>query len=416
MAEKKDYKKEIKRAAAARVIPVLLLCVFVLSGLMYFTADREEQPAEPVTPEDIVTSDEAASAEEPELPLPPTTEEMLAAYIETMTLEEKVGQMFLIRCPDEDAAEKIERYQPGGVILFARDFKDRSPEQVQANIASYQDASKVPLLTAVDEEGGDVNRISWYTQYRSTPFAGPQKLYKEGGFARIESDTVEKCQLLTSLGINVNMAPVCDISENPSAYIYKRTFGQDAVATSRYIRQVVRTMNQQNVGSVLKHFPGYGGNSDTHQGFSVDTRPYSQFLASDLRPFQAGIQAGAGCVLVSHNIVECMDDEKPASLSREVHRVLREELGFDGVIMTDDLVMEAITDAYGTAEAAVLAVKAGNDMLCCSDYKTQIPAVIAAAESGKISEAQINESVLRVLLWKHALGLVETGPEEEETK
>ncbi|MBR4411244.1 MAG: beta-hexosaminidase, partial [Firmicutes bacterium] len=185
--------------------------------------------------------------------------------------------------------------------------------------------------------------------------------------------------------------------------------------TSRYIRQVVRTMNQQNVGSVLKHFPGYGGNSDTHQGFSVDTRPYSQFLASDLRPFQAGIQSGAGCVLVSHNIVECMDDEKPASLSREVHRLLREELGFDGVIMTDDLVMEAITDAYGAAEAAILAVKAGNDMLCCTDYKTQIPAVIAAAESGKISEDQINESVLRVLLWKHALGLMETGPEEEET-
>lgn len=394
--DNRNHKKRRKRTAAARVIPVLLLCAFVLSGLIYFTADREEQQEEPVIPEEVLT---------PEEPAPTTTEELLTAYIETMSLEEKVGQMFLIRCPEGKPVNGVRKFQPGGMIFFARDFKDRSPGQVQTDIASYQEASRVPLLTAVDEEGGDVNRISWYPQYRSSPFAGPQKLYKEGGFARIESDTVEKCQLLTSLGINVNMAPVCDISENPSAYIYKRTFGQDAVATSRYVRQVVRTMNQQNVGSVLKHFPGYGGNSDTHQGFSVDRRSYSQFLASDLRPFQAGIQAGAGAVLVSHNIVECMDDEKPASLSREVHRVLREELGFDGVIMTDDLVMEAITDAYGAAEAAVLAVKAGNDMLCCTDYKVQIPAVIAAAEDGKISEDQINESVLRVLLWKHALGL-----------
>ena len=394
--DNRNHKKRRKRTAAARVIPVLLLCAFVLSGLIYFTADREEQQEEPVIPEEVLT---------PEEPAPPTTEELLTAYIETMSLEEKVGQMFLIRCPEGKPVNGVRKFQPGGMIFFARDFKEKGPDQVRMEIMSYQDVSRVHMLTAVDEEGGDVNRISWYPQYRSTPFAGPQKLYKEGGFARIESDTVEKCQLLTSLGINVNMAPVCDISENPSAYIYKRTFGQDAVATSRYVRQVVRTMNQQNVGSVLKHFPGYGGNSDTHQGFSVDTRPYSQFLASDLRPFQAGIQAGAGAVLVSHNIVECMDDEKPASLSREVHRVLREELGFDGVIMTDDLVMEAITDAYGAEEAAVLAVKAGNDMLCCTDYKTQIPAVIAAAEDGKISEEQINESVLRVLLWKHALGL-----------
>ena len=394
--DNRNHKKRRKRTAAARVIPVLLLCVFVLSGLIYFTADREEQQEEPVIPEEVLT---------PEEPAPPTTEELLTAYIETMSLEEKVGQMFLIRCPEGKPVNGVRKFQPGGMIFFARDFKEKGPDQVRTDIASYQEASRVPLLTAVDEEGGDVNRISWYPQYRSSPFAGPQKLYKEGGFARIESDTVEKCQLLTSLGINVNMAPVCDISENPSAYIYKRTFGQDAVATSRYVRQVVRTMNQQNVGSVLKHFPGYGGNSDTHQGFSVDTRSYSQFLESDLRPFQAGIQAGAGAVLVSHNIVECMDDEKPASLSREVHRVLREELGFDGVIMTDDLVMEAITDAYGAEEAAVLAVKAGNDMLCCTDYKTQIPSVIAAVEAGEITEERIEESVLRVLLWKHALGL-----------
>ena len=396
------------------MIPVLLLCVFVLSGAIYFIGDWESPPLE--QPDEV----EEPEVQQPEEPAPPpSTEELLMEYIQTMTLEEKVGQMFLIRCPEGTVVNGVRKFQPGGMIFFARDFKDKGPDQVQGEIASYQEVSRVPMVMAVDEEGGDVNRISWYPQYRSTPFIGPQRLYAEGGWERILSDTVEKCQLLASLGLNVNMAPVCDIAD-PSAYIYRRTIGQDAEGTSEYVRQVVSAMTEQNTGSVLKHFPGYGGNSDTHAGFSVDSRPYSQFEETDFLPFAAGIEAGAGAVLVSHNIVECMDEAYPASLSPEVHRVLREELGFEGVIMTDDLVMEAVTDAYGAEEAAVLAVKAGNDMLCCTNYKAQIPAVIAAVEAGEISEERIEESVLRVLLWKNALGMVETGtgPEcetEEET-
>lgn len=408
--DSRNHKKRRKRTAAARVLPALLLCVFVLSGILYFTGESGTEPLEPVTEEIPAV---------PEPPPEPTIEEILMEYIETMSLEEKVGQMFLIRCPEGKPVNGVRKFQPGGMIFFARDFKEKGPDQVQSEIASYQEVSRVPMLTAVDEEGGDVNRISWYPQYRSTPFAGPQRLYSEGGWKRILSDTVEKCQLLDSLGLNVNMAPVCDMSD-PSAYIYRRTIGLDAEGTSRYVSRVVTAMTDQNTGSVLKHFPGYGGNSDTHSGFSVDSRPYSQFEEVDFLPFKAGIDAGAGAVLVSHNIVECMDGQYPASLSPEVHRVLREELAFEGVIMTDDLVMQAITDTYGTEEAAVLAVKAGNDMLCCTNYKVQIPAVLAAVESGEISENRIEESVLRVLLWKHTLGLIESGPvpeteTEEET-
>lgn len=156
-------------------------------------------------------------------------------------------------------------------------------------------------------------------------------------------------------------------------------------------------MSEEGVGSVLKHFPGYGNNADTHTGIAYDHRPCETFLDSDFLPFQAGIHAGADMVLVSHNIVSCMDAQAPASLSLEVHKILREELGFTGVIITDDLAMNGVRDFAGDTEAAVLAVHAGNDLLCCTDFEVQIPAVLQAVEEGKITEEQINESVLRIL-------------------
>lgn len=410
MTGKKKYVKKNKSTAAGRAVPALLLCFLLLSGALIFVS-RSGVTLRPSDEEKNSGGESGAGEAEPETPPPPTTEDLLKEYIADMTVEEKVGQLFLMRCPETEAGTKISGYQPGGVIFFARDFKEKMPEQVQKEIASYQELCNTPLLTAVDEEGGTVNRVSRHPQYRETPFKGPQQLYAEGGWDRILEDTVEKCRLLGSLGLNVNMAPVCDMSDE-TAYIYNRTFGKDAEGTSEYIRRVVSIMKEQNTGSVLKHFPGYGGNADTHKGFSVDSRTYREFIESDFLPFEAGIEAGAGCVMISHNIVECMDAEAPASMSPEVHRVLREELGFEGVIMTDDLSMLAIADAYGTEAAAVLAVQAGNDMLCCTDYDVQIPAVIEAVKSGEISEKRIEDSVLRVLLWKHDLGLVET---EEET-
>lgn len=160
------------------------------------------------------------------------------------------------------------------------------------------------------------------------------------------------------------------------------------------------------MGCVLKHFPGYGNNADTHTGISYDRRPYETFTSSDFLPFQAGIESGADMVLVSHNIVDCMDAQFPASLSPEVHRILREELGFSGVIVTDDLAMDGIRTFTGDTQAAVQAVLAGNDLLCCTDFETQIPAVLQAVETGEISMEQIDASVLRILELKISLGIL----------
>lgn len=188
--------------------------------------------------------------------------------------------------------------------------------------------------------------------------------------------------------------------------MYGRSLGRDAETTSEYIRKMVGLYSQNSMGCVLKHFPGYGNNADTHTGMAIDERPYETFRQQDFQPFQAGIQAGAGCVLVSHNIVTCVDGQYPASLSSQWHQVLREELGFTGCVITDDLVMDAIRQYCDASSAAVQAVKAGNDLLCCSDYETQYPAVLAAVQNGEISEERIDESVRRALRWKAQLGIL----------
>ena len=165
-------------------------------------------------------------------------------------------------------------------------------------------------------------------------------------------------------------------------------------------------MKTDRVGMVLKHFPGYGGTADTHTGQAVDERPLSAFQSCDLLPFEAGIDEGAQAVLVSHNIVTCMDTEYPASLSSAVHELLRGTLGFTGVVMTDDLAMNAVTDFTGAENAAVLAVKAGNDMMISSDFVIQRSAVLDAVQNGTLGKSDIEQAAERVILWKIQLGLI----------
>ncbi len=358
----------------------------------------------------IEVQDAAQPAPEPD-PAALTLEEQAQEILDGMTLEEKVGQMFLVRCPDSQAAEKVSQYHLGGYILFGRDFQNSTPEQITQTIASYQENAAIPLFIGVDEEGGTVNRVSRYSQYRSQPFASPQQLFEQGGLAAIRQDTLEKCEFLAQYGINMNFAPVCDVTTDPDAFMYSRTFGQDARHTAAYVSTVVRAMEEQEMCSVLKHFPGYGSNGDTHTSMITDSRPLETFEQSDFLPFASGIQAGGDVVLVSHNIVSSMDADRPASLSPEVHRILREELGFHGVIITDDLYMEGVRQYASDDQVAVQAVLAGNDLLCCTDFEIQYPAVLNAVQDGTISREQIDQSVLRILMLKLEKGIIPASNE-----
>ena len=323
----------------------------------------------------------------------------------SMTLEEKVGQLFLARCPETDAVEDVSRYHLGGYLLFGRDFEGQPPDSLRQTLNTYQAAASIPLLIAVDEEGGDVCRVSSQRAFRLTRFQSPRNLYAQGGMERVLQEEAEKAWLLHSLGINVNMAPVCDISTRSGAFMYRRSLGQSPETTGQFVAGAIREMAAFQVAAVMKHFPGYGNNADTHVGIAVDSRSLQELETNDLQPFFAGIEAGGNAILVSHNIVEAIDAESPASLSPEMHRYLRLAMGFDGVVITDDLSMDAIARQYGSGEAAVLAVLAGNDLLCSTDYPTQYEAVLQACRDGRIGESAIDESVLRILQWKQSLEL-----------
>ena len=335
----------------------------------------------------------------------PEKTDKITKMLDNMSVEEKVGQMFMVRVPKENADKRVSEYHLGGYIMFGRDFDNKTKEEVINNIASWQEASDIPMLIGVDEEGGTVNRISTNTEFRSEPFKSSQELYAEGGFDLIYEDTITKANFLKELGINVNFAPVVDVSTNPDDYIYKRSFGKNANLTSEYAEVVVRAMKESNIASVLKHFPGYGNNTDTHTGIAIDNRTLETFKENDFLPFEAGIKAGANIILVSHNIVTNMDSNNPASLSTRVHEILRNDLGFAGVIITDDLYMDAISKNYDSS-VAVLAILAGNDLICTTDFESQIPEVIAAVEDGTISIDRINESVRRILELKLELNLI----------
>lgn len=332
-----------------------------------------------------------------------------------LTLEEKVGQLFFAACPATDAPSAVTQYHLGGILLFTRDYQDISgnwltaetfAEKISSLQTAAQDDTGISLFIGSDEEGGTVTRASRNPNLFESKFPSPQTLYQTEGLEGLLIKTTSFNERILSYGVNVNFAPVCDISTHSTDFIYDRSFGQDAAATADYISQVVTAMGSAGVGSVLKHFPGYGSNVDTHTGIAMDTRPYEQFTAEDYLPFLSGIDAGAPFVLVSHNIVTCLDEAYPASLSPAWHVQLRSHLGFDGIILTDDLNMGAVQSYAKEGNIAVLALQAGNDMIVTTDFEQQISTILDAVENGTLSEDIINNACRRVLTGKQRLHLL----------
>ena len=360
------------------------------------------------------TTDTIETPLPPETALPSPTQVTTPGYtwdivdqlLSEMTIEDRVGQILLARCNAETALSDIDTYHLGGFVLFGADFADQTPESFRKKADNYQSASPVPMILSVDEEGGDVTRISRYAPFRSSKFPSLRKSWTAGGLSQILEIEEEKCGLLGSLGINVNLGPVCDLSDDPDAFMYNRSLGQSAETTAQVVGDILRLYEANGIGTVLKHFPGYGNNADTHVGLARDSRSLQTLEGRDLIPFAAGIDAGAEAILVSHNIVEALDRQLPASLSPAVHTYLRETMGFSGLILTDDLFMQAITDEYGVEEAAVLALLAGNDMLCVTEYAQQYNAILEAVYSGRIPYETLDNAARNVLKWKKSLGLL----------
>lgn len=323
----------------------------------------------------------------------------LSNIVQAMTIEDKAGQLLLVL----DSKNLLTNQTMSGCVLFEDDFANKSRNEVIENIERYQSNAKYPMIIAVDEEGGSVVRVSKYL--RDNRFRLPQDVYKSGGMDSIISDATEKSEYLKEFGINVNLAPVADVATNEDDYIYRRSFGVDADATSNYVRNVVMAMSDIKMGSVLKHFPGYGsapGSGGTYH----DSRDFNSLKNNDLLPFKAGIEAGANSILVTNNIIDSVDNQNPATLSKDIHYLLREDLKYNGVIMTDD-VTDLNNNEFGNdSEIVIKAIKAGNDLIMTSRPQIYFESLITAINNDEICLNELDLSVLRVIAWKDSLDIL----------
>ena len=381
-------------------IIIIIILIILVAGVFYF----------------ISKNDDVSLSEKKEINDKITEEETTdifneyyndaAMLMKNMSLEEKIGQLFLVRYDVTTSSKQITDYYAGGFVLFAKDFENHTKESIKKEITEKQKLSKISLALAVDEEGGYVTRISRFPAFRSERFKSNRVLFETGGYDLVELNEKEKAELLLSLGLNLNLAPVADVSFDENDYINIRTFGRSAGETATFISNIVSYNNESGISSCLKHFPGYGNNQDTHNGIAIDNRSYDNFINNDFLPFISGIEAGVPTILVSHNIVNCMDNEYPASLSKKVINELRNTLGFSGIVITDDLAMGAVSNFVDSNNAATLAINAGNDMIITSNFETMYNEVLNNVKSGIIKEETIDIAVKRIIAWKYAYGII----------
>ena len=388
------------------------MCFLSLFFILSACAKTSGNPSETASSSTFVessTTDLASQTSKTDLPMSESRQEetdWLQEKIATMTLAEKVGQLFLARFPGEQALSDSQTYHLGGFILFGMDVANETKDSLIEKIQTLQAGQKLPLFFASDEEGGSVTRLSANPNLAAKRFLSPQAIYQNQGWEGIAQDTQEKAAILAALGFQLGLFPVADVATDPNAFIYDRTIGLDATGTSTFVETVVSHLKGSGVASTLKHFPGYGNTLDSHVEIVTDTRSLEEIKQNDLVPFQAGIKAGADSILVSHNIITSLDATQPASISPTVIDFLRTEGQFEGVVMTDDLDMAGIANFTSQEQAALKALQAGNDLVLSSHYASQIPVIIQAVEQNAYPESDLNQAVYRVLKLKAELGLL----------
>jgi len=335
--------------------------------------------------------------------------------LEGMSLREKVCQLLVVY-PSDLAGEKtvtqagestrrgLERLPVGGVLYDASSMVSR--EQVRELLDTTQSYSKIPLLLTCDEEGGRVARLMSTV---GTTRIGPMLDYAHLGpdAARANAETIARD--MAACGFNTDLAPVADVWSNPdNTVIGDRAYSRDFVQAAQLIPAAVEGFRAGGVACTLKHFPGHGDTAeDSHDGAAYVHKTLEQLWEEELQPFRAGIAAGADLVMLGHLTVPDLDSESATFSYRIATQLLREELGFSGVAITDSLQMKAVTDHWSSGEAAVKAVRAGADLLLCPENpEAAADALLDAVERGELTQARIDESVLRILELKQQQGLL----------
>ncbi len=333
--------------------------------------------------------------------------------VEGMGLREMVGQMFVVSAQGTEREyyidKMIEDRNIGGVLLFG--YNMESEEQVRSFAESMQSLSmetepSIPMFVAVDQEGGEVGSAPWVAPQPAAAEVGARGNPEE---ARVISEQIGT-ELLRA-GVNTDFAPVVDTGFGGA--IGSRSYGEEPNLVSQMGAASVAGFESAGIITSAKHFPNHGpATSDSHVSLPTIEHDMATMMSYDLPPFAAAIEAGVPMVMMGHLVYPAMDSENPASLSPAAYEMLREDLGFEGIAVTDDLVMEGATGGGPSAEAVVRAVEAGADLLILSsppqEQADAYDAVVEAVESGEIPEERIRESVERILAVKESYGMYET--------
>ncbi len=430
----KRRKRRKRNQALAYLTLVLLACLIiagVIGGVYYLSAQRQAQEdSQASVSEDIdqMMGTEETLVKPTEAPetIPEKTpeeklDEIIDAAIEVMPLEDKVAGLFVVT-PEaitgvdiavqagDGTKDALNQYAVGGLIYFGQNI--RSEEQLTEMLANTTAYSRYPLFLAVDEEGGSVSRVADAGLAENIgsaqdigSAADPSLAYEAG---------VNVATYLHTYGFNLNFAPVADIHNTEDSIIGDRAYGSDSAIVSSMAVSMLQGLEDTGVSACLKHFPGIGSSTeDTHTGMAVSNRTLDEFRAEEFVVFKNGIDAGVDFIMVSHLSVPAITDTTPeddvqdnipCSLSSVVVTdILREELGYDGIVITDAMNMEAISTYYGADEAAILALKAGCDMILMpEDFELAYQGVLAAVQNGTISEERINDSLRRIYRIKYA--------------
>lgn len=390
--------------------------IFGVTRLMKHLNDKKHTEELQAQLEELAESEPAVVEAPEEEPQELTSDDYLNQIADTciaeMSLENKVAGLFMITPESltgvdtviqagDTTKQKLSEYPVGGLIYFSKNIK--SADQLKEMLDTTRNTMIYPVFLAVDEEGGSVSRV-----------AGAGLAENVGDMSEIGSTCdPEKAKevgttigtYLSQSGFNVDFAPVADVVSAENAVIGNRSFGSDPNVVGTMVAAEVQGLQESGVSACLKHFPGIGDTTtDTHDEKTVSEKTLEDMQQNDLPAFQAGIDAGADFVMVSHmSLPNVVGDDTPCSLSGTViNDLLRNQLGYDGIVITDALDMSAITDSYSSAEAAVKAIEAGADMLLMPEnFEEAYQGVLEAVQNGTISEERINESLKRIYRVKY---------------
>ena len=420
-------KRRVQNQVIAYISAVIMLAVILAGaglgihkGITAWNDKKEAQELQAQMEEMSANQEDQVVVEAPVETEEPVVEEeksqldeIVDACIAEMPLEDKVAGLFIIT-PEaltgtdvaikagDTTKEKLSQYAVGGLIYAKQNIK--SADQLKEMISGTQGFSKYPLFIGIDEEGGSVSRIAESGLADNVGTMGDIGTSGDPSKAKEEGSAI--AAYLSEYGFNLDFAPVADVILEGNSIIGDRSFGSNAGDDAAMVSACVEGLQEGDVSACLKHFPGLGSTTeDTHEGMATSEKTKEDFETTDFLSFQGGIDAGADFVMVSHlSVPNITGDNTPSSLSdKMITDILRGELGFNGIVITDAMDMKAVTDYYTSDEAAVKALQAGADMILMpEDFEAAYQGVLDAVNNGTLSEERINESLQRIYRVKYS--------------